>query len=138
MEREILFRGKCIAEDLDEDLPQLGDWVYGTYIEGFIISGIVEANDDYITIEKWCSVDQKTVGQYTGRIERPYFASMEKTKIFNGDKVRCFGGIYCQGVWENDNTFVVDSYNWQNLADLDEPEFVEIIGNIYDKEVEHD
>ncbi len=67
--REIRFRGKALASI--EKLNEIGvnhdnGWVYGTYIDGYIINDVLEATDEYITIGQWCKVDPETVGLYTG------------------------------------------------------------------------
>lgn len=56
--REIKFRGKSAVEVFDGgDTPDinLGDWIYGNLIidknEAFIVNGVVECTDEYISIE---------------------------------------------------------------------------------------
>ena len=47
-----------------------GEWKYGYLIEdegvSYIINGVAEANDEYISIGEWCSVDPETLGLSTG------------------------------------------------------------------------
>ncbi|EAF3571138.1 hypothetical protein CT172_11360 [Listeria monocytogenes] len=91
--RPIEFRGKvtCSIKELEEiGIKHTNGWIYGSYIDGFIIDGVVEANTEYITIEKWCAVDSKTVGQYTN-VNTP-----SGKKIFEGDIVKVTGDEDCE------------------------------------------
>jgi len=58
------FRGKSIADE------NKGEWVYGNLItdqtSAYITDGDIAAYGDFISIEKWCSIDVNTVGQSTG------------------------------------------------------------------------
>ena len=69
---KFLFRAKSIAEDVPEDLKEFekGKYVYGFPIidgeKAYMLKGIVEANDEYISIEKWCAIDPNTIEQCTG------------------------------------------------------------------------
>ena len=63
-----------------------GEWKYGYLIEdegvSYIINGVAEANDEYITIGEWCSVEPETLGISTGLPDE------DGTEIFEGDIVR--------------------------------------------------
>lgn len=87
--REIEFRGLSN-----------GSWVYGVYVDGYIIDGIVEANDEYITIESWIPVDKNTIGQYTG------LEDIEYVEIYEGDIVEV-DGMYNSVVEFIDGGFVL-------------------------------
>ncbi len=51
--------------DYHVPLPELegydGTYVYGWYVDGFIVGEVIEANDEYIAIEYWVPVDPETV-----------------------------------------------------------------------------
>lgn len=68
--REIKFRGKSKLPA--EDMKMLGiehdnGWVYGYYVDGYIVGPVVESTEEYIALEWWCPVHRETVGQYTGQ-----------------------------------------------------------------------
>ncbi|RSJ20044.1 YopX family protein [Streptococcus intermedius] len=71
------FRGRSTVED------DKGKWVYGHLLidnkRALIINRIIEANDEYVSIGDWCSIDMKTIGQSTGVFDR------NGTEIFEGD-----------------------------------------------------
>ena len=59
---------KLGAMDEDIDLIPLsevakfdGTYVYGWYVDGFIVGEVIEANNEYIAIEYWVPVDPETV-----------------------------------------------------------------------------
>ena len=61
---------------------RLNKWVYGYLVEDcMIVNGIVEANDQYISIESWEPVVPESVGQYTGEKDA------EGTEIYKGDEI---------------------------------------------------
>lgn len=37
------------------------NYVYGYYVEGYIVGPIVDVGDDHIDLEYWCKVDKNTV-----------------------------------------------------------------------------
>jgi len=132
--REIKCRAKTtVPVDILDDygLKHDNGWIYGVYLDEFIISGVDEANDEYIAIKNWCRVNPETVGQYVeildayeGDIlygcEKDERLSLMSTWLgqvkYNEAKSRIMICDVCEGDW-----YEVDDY----MAD-------EVIGNIYD------
>jgi uncharacterized phage protein (TIGR01671 family) len=58
-------------------------WVYGVPVTDskrtYIVSGVIDSNEDFITIEQWQPVRPETVGQFTGLYDR------NGVKVFEGD-----------------------------------------------------
>ena len=115
---EILFRGKWTYN---------GEWVYGTPIyEGdsvYILSGVIEANEEYICIEDWRLVVPETVGQYTGHSDR------NGKRIFVGDFVLVKDGLRYGDNYECVGTILVEDIRTVGLEDYEE---LTVIGNIHD------
>ena len=74
------YRGLSISDN------NKGQWVYGNLIVdgnyAYIVNGVIECNDQYITIAEWCPVDHKTIGAFTGMFDK------NDVEIFEGDVVR--------------------------------------------------
>lgn len=124
--REIMFRGKRLDN---------GRWVRGLPFavhSGLKIEGI----------ETWDGerhlVDTKTVGQYTGMVDK------NGTKIFEGDVVRTKYGRLCVVVWFSSNGCIgwdlmpVDTVEncvhtkAPDAYDVFKKDNLEVIGNIHD------
>ena len=120
--------------------------MYGNYFiderdieDGFIWRDIPQIQQRYGDHYQYYDVDPSTVGQYTGIKERYPQMVVEGKEIYFGDVVRFFGGEYCQGYYEHDQTIVVKSA--YDIVAMEESENVQILGNVWDnpellKEVE--
>lgn len=64
-------------------------WAYGVPVSDgkrtYIISGVVDSNEDFITIEQWQPVHSDSIGQFTGLYDR------NGVKVFEWDVVRVHG-----------------------------------------------
>ncbi|HEM3202776.1 TPA: hypothetical protein U0910_000792 [Streptococcus suis 8830] len=71
------FRGVSISDN------NKGQWMYGNLIidgdYAYIVNGVIESNDQYITIAEWCPVAPITIGASTGLFD------VNGKEIFEGD-----------------------------------------------------
>lgn len=126
MNREVLFRGKCVS-----DSKYAGEWVTGGYVapdadckrrnEGLIVEYF--GGNTTITYH----VDPDTVGQFTG------FLDKNGKKIFEGDVIRCGMRLYvCE--------FIEGGFEFRDMSDgkLVLKAIVNhscLIGNIHDNQL---
>ena len=122
------FRGLSIAEHNN------GEMVYGFPIVdrgiAMILNEVIDANDQYVTIGEWCSVDKDTVGQSTGLFDK------NGKEIFEGDVISVIGELHTVFYDTEKGSFRLNPHDkrWNadyisNYAHIDN---FEIIGNIYE------
>ena len=130
--RQIEFRGKRIDN---------GEWVYGSlYGEQTIIENIVEYGViDYFGVDvgNFHKVDQSTVGQFTGLVDK------KKLMVYEGDIIELIDRhvvvIWNKYLAQYDldflryNDYVDNEFVFEGVKMFDLYKY-EVIGNIFDKE----
>lgn len=93
MQRKIKFRGKSLTDLYNyykgEYVFKKGEWVYGNLVvsgkERYIVGEVIDAEEEYITLEWWVEVDPETVGQCIG------LKDIENGEIYELDVLYSFG-----------------------------------------------
>ena len=136
--------GKLMVRGISTHEESKGEWKHGYLIEdegvSYIINGVVEANDEYITIGEWCSVDPETLGLSIG------LSDENGTEIFEGDILKGENGnlaIYRHPML---GFYTIDSSNYEcffadgvnvSVEDFDKnlkyiSKGIEVIGNVHE------
>lgn len=137
------FRGKSTADENN------GEWVYGNLIvdgrQAFIVNGVIESNEQYISIAEWYPVDIKTVGQSTGLFDK------NGVEVFEGDIIAtnsfaCIVSFGKYDYFEDDGVkitgigFYLGYLNVEpaTYSPFESPflENCEVLGNIYENELD--
>ena len=131
--REIKFRGKPIEDvNFEEINVHIGkdNFVYGNLIwnEGnpYIVGNVVEATDEYISLEQWISVRPETIGQYTG-------LTHNGIDIYEGDIVKITYSDNC--IVKGEIEFSASAFQVCDESDCYELDMfydIEVIGNIHE------
>lgn len=119
-------KSKISIEEMDaRGIQHRNGWVYGVYIDGYILADVLEANDDYVTIGQWCAVYEDSVGLFTGHKD------INSIDIYENDYVLaelyvfpCYHKSAVKVVYnEDDSGFNMNIYNMNDIV---------VVGNTVD------
>lgn len=106
------------------------EWVYGTYLDGYIVYNNVLEYNDYLAIDVYAEVVEESVGEYTGEKD------VNGREIYEGDELKNAEGVTYKVMYE-DGSFVL--YNDDYIVTTPRiskgkinRDGLEIIGNIYE------
>lgn len=137
--REIKFRAipryTNMCRDELKEMPQYDEtFIYGYLIDNYIVGDVIEATDEYISLEYWVPIKKETASQYTGLKDKHgveiyegdictgYGMSANETGVVAYDELECLYAI-------NKNPL---QYFVSGTATTNPKIDIEIIGNIYE------
>lgn len=135
---------RAYIKDLDDleldftDIPHEGHFIYGNLIQGVnqsntdaIVGDLLEATDEHINTEWWCSIEKGSAEQYTG------LKDSNGKEIYVGDIVK-FSYKYAQPkisqvIMEDGNSYILgeDLATGNEMLVSDHINEIEVIGNVH-------
>ena len=136
---------RSYIKDLDDleldftEIPHKGNFIYGNLIEGgnqsntdAIVGDLIEATDEYINTEWWCSIEKGSAEQYTG------LKDSNGKKIYVGDIVKSSYKYaqpkISQVIMEDGNSYILgeDLATGNEMLVSDHINEIEVIGNVHE------